>query len=565
MFSAVTVFLALSGGLLFEEYFLCSMCLAVMYASIFSALAANTYLIAQLAIIDKNIHYGQIRCGSQAIQLKVFAGTSIDDKNKLDLNRINAGEDSEGKLPDAAYPTPVLLLNEIEKINVDEETGFWFVLGRFVLKYPLTIFLLCLAFLISFTVVFFQLVKYGNIDPDVTPIDTKSRIVYDAIHSLDKGEFSGLGRSNIYAYLETNSNFKVTDALFLEQLNQFQVDVNAKVPSITGVSSMINLNIAGYDFNAYKSFYATAFLPQNTERAGSLIFPLGITDLNTRTYVAFNLPEFQYSDVAKKAAASIESVLSSSFKTADGSSMLKTSGTTGSPAEVKALYESLAKQVPVWVCIMMLSVFVLLTVMTNSIIIPFKAIVMSLLSIGATFGIIVLLFTTSDKGTQIALGFKPNGYLDGSNLIFIFSIAFGLSVDYELFLINAIQEEYSKGYDLRSSIIIALSKTGGLITSASLMLAITTFAFLANEVYFMKVIGVGTAIAVILDATLVRMFFVPTALLLMGEWNWYCPLPIKKLVEYIGLQEISLEPLEISTSYDPVLLSKNLDVENGST
>ena len=119
-----------------------------------------------------------------------------------------------------------------------------------------------------------------------------------------------------------------------------------------------------------------------------------------------------------------------------------------------------------------------------------------------------------------------------------------MSVDYELFLINAIQEEYSKSKNMRSSIIIAMSKTGNLITSASAMLAITTFCFLANQIYFMKLIGVGTAIAVVLDATIVRMLFVPTALWLMGDWNWYCPKPLKVIVDYIGLQEIALEPLE---------------------
>jgi uncharacterized membrane protein YdfJ with MMPL/SSD domain len=126
--------------------------------------------------------------------------------------------------------------------------------------------------------------------------------------------------------------------------------------------------------------------------------------------------------------------------------------------------------------------------------------------------------------------------MDGSNLIFIFSVAFGLSVDYEVFLMCRIQEEYKRTGNNRESILRALVETGGIITSAAIMLGITTFAFIGSAVYFIKVIGVGIAIAVVVDSTLIRALMVPAILTLMGDSNWYCPEPLGKLVDFIGLQ-----------------------------
>jgi RND superfamily putative drug exporter len=118
----------------------------------------------------------------------------------------------------------------------------------------------------------------------------------------------------------------------------------------------------------------------------------------------------------------------------------------------------------------MISVFAVLFLMTGSILIPIKAVIVSILSLGATFGILYLIFETTDSSIQHTLGIRPNGYMDGSNIIFIFSVAFGLSVDYEEFLLSRVLEEYKILKDIDLAVIHAVQKTGGLITSAAVML-----------------------------------------------------------------------------------------------
>ena len=140
-------------------------------------------------------------------------------------------------------------------------------------------------------------------------------------------------------------------------------------------------------------------------------------------------------------------------------------------------------------------------------------------------------------GLSRELDFTANGYIDGSNVIFIFSIAFGLSVDYELFLISQIQENYLLCKDTRKAILLALQKTGGIITSAAIMLSLVTAAFLNSAVSFIKLIGMGIAIAVMLDATIVRMLLVPATITLFGSWNWYCPEFLVKAIDWLNIQE----------------------------
>ena len=200
------------------------------------------------------------------------------------------------------------------------------------------------------------------------------------------------------------------------------------------------------------------------------------------------------------------------------------------------LYEDLASTLPAWLIVMFGSVFILLLLMTGSVVIPIKAVLYSVLSLGALVGLIVMLF--GEHGLTAALNFQTSGYFDGTNIIFICAIAFSLSVDYEIFLISQIQEIYHEIGDTREAVARGLQRSGQLITSAALMFALVTAAFLGSDLYFIKVIGLGIAMAVILDATLSRMILVPATLSLLGEWCWYCPGPLRSVIEFIGIQEV---------------------------
>ena len=124
-----------------------------------------------------------------------------------------------------------------------------------------------------------------------------------------------------------------------------------------------------------------------------------------------------------------------------------------------------------------------------------------------------------------------------TQIIFIFSIAYGLSVDYELFLISQIRESFLKHQNTELAILEGLTRTGSLITSAAIMLATTTFAFVGSQVSFIKFIGVGIAVSVVIDATVVRMLLVPSVLILMGDYNWYCPAWLARIIDAFGISD----------------------------
>ena len=168
---------------------------------------------------------------------------------------------------------------------------------------------------------------------------------------------------------------------------------------------------------------------------------------------------------------------------------------------------------------------------------------------------ILAIFLSTDPSVNDALGFVPTGYIDGTNLVFIFSVAFGLSVDYEVFLLSRMLEEYARTGDVVESMLMSIQATGSIITSAAVMLSVTCFAFIVTKLYFLKILGVGIAIAVVLDATIVRMIFVPSVIKLCGNWNMYCPEWLGQIVDAVGLQE--KEPADDASAGEPLLVGDN--------
>jgi len=184
---------------------------------------------------------------------------------------------------------------------------------------------------------------------------------------------------------------------------------------------------------------------------------------------------------------------------------------------------------------MALAVFVLLFLMTGSLLMPLKAILLNILSLSATFGGLVWIF--QDGHLQNLLNFQSSGSIDATQPVLIFAIAFGLSMDYEVFLLSRIKERFDELGDNRAAISSGLQRTGWLITSAALLLAVVLGAFGSSKIIFLQEIGIGLAIAVIIDATLVRMLLVPATMRLLGKWNWWAPAPLRAIWRRVGLGE----------------------------
>src|SRR5262249_34565937 len=133
--------------------------------------------------------------------------------------------------------------------------------------------------------------------------------------------------------------------------------------------------------------------------------------------------------------------------------------------------------------------------------------------------------------------FQSNGSIDGTQTILIFALAFGLSMDYEVFLLSRIKEQFDATGDNRAAVASGLQRTGWLITSAALLLAVVLAAFSTSKIVFIQQMGVGLAIAVLMDATLVRGLLVPATMRLLGRWNWWAPAPLRAIWRRIGLSE----------------------------
>jgi RND superfamily putative drug exporter len=186
-----------------------------------------------------------------------------------------------------------------------------------------------------------------------------------------------------------------------------------------------------------------------------------------------------------------------------------------------------------------LATFVLLFLMFGSVVVPIKAIILNMLSLTATFGAMVWIF--QDGNGSGLLGFTATGLTDTTTPILMFCIAFGLSMDYEVFLLSRMKEEHDRTGDNDLAVAMGIEKTGRLVTAAALLLSITFFAFATSSVTFIKLFGLGLGIAVLVDAFIVRATLVPALMKLAGEWNWWAPAWMRRVHARFGISESAPE------------------------
>jgi RND superfamily putative drug exporter len=213
-------------------------------------------------------------------------------------------------------------------------------------------------------------------------------------------------------------------------------------------------------------------------------------------------------------------------------STVLTSGNAAITYDTKAV---LGAKLPWALAIIAIFTAILLFLFTGSIVVPLKALVLNLLSLSAMFGAMVWIF--QEGHLSGLLHFTPTGSLDMSVPILMFCIAFGLSMDYEVFLLSRIKEEYDRTGDTDAAVVLGLQRTGRIITAAAGLLSIVFLAFATSHVANIKLMGLGVAVAVLIDATLVRALLVPAFMRLAGKWNWWAPAPLTRLYNRIGLTE----------------------------
>jgi uncharacterized membrane protein YdfJ with MMPL/SSD domain len=208
---------------------------------------------------------------------------------------------------------------------------------------------------------------------------------------------------------------------------------------------------------------------------------------------------------------------------------------TGDTAHFVDLQDSLVDHLPLVLAIVAAATILALFLMTGSIVLPITQLFMNLLGLSAVFGILVLIF--QDGRFEGLLGYTSQGALEPTQLLLLFAVSFGLSTDYGVFLLSRIKEARDSGASDSESVAIGLERTGRIVTAAALLFSIAIGAFVTSEIVFIKQLGLGTAIAVLIDATIIRALLVPSLMQMLGRWNWWAPRPLRRLHDRVGLGE----------------------------
>ncbi len=212
----------------------------------------------------------------------------------------------------------------------------------------------------------------------------------------------------------------------------------------------------------------------------------------------------------------------------------------GLTAETVDLVDSLAAHLPWMGLIVLVVMLVLLFIAFGSLVLPIKAVLMNVVSLTASFGVVSWIF--ADGHLEGLLGFESQGFLDGTQPILMLAILFGLSMDYEVFLLSRVREEWDASGDNTKAVAVGLQRTGRIITSAALLLAVVIGAFSTSGIVLMKILGIGMLVALLVDATVVRALLVPATMKLLGNANWWAPGPLRRWWERYGFQESGRVP-----------------------
>ena len=213
---------------------------------------------------------------------------------------------------------------------------------------------------------------------------------------------------------------------------------------------------------------------------------------------------------------------------------------TGETARLVDLMAGIGDRLPWALGYIVVVTFLLLFLAFGSVVLPIKAIVMNVLSLSATFGVLVWGFQQGNL--EGLLGFTSTGTLEATQPVLMFAMVFGLSMDYEVFLLSRIREEWDRTGDNTLAVARGLQRTGRIITSAALLFVVVAGSFATSGISFIQMIGVGLAVAVVIDATIVRAFLVPATMRLLGRWNWWAPAPMLRFWERFGIREVSELP-----------------------
>jgi uncharacterized membrane protein YdfJ with MMPL/SSD domain len=459
LFSAVTVALSLAALMLFPMYFLKSFAYSGIATVAFAAGAA--VLVTPAAI--------------------VVLGNRLDS---LDIRRLLRRV--TGRPEPVAKPL---------------ERQFWYRSTKFVMRRPIPIGALIVAFLILLGMPFLR-IEFGNPDDRVLPKSASAHQVGDQL------------RNDFESNFNTAMSVVIPEATgaTTAELDRYAADLSL-VPDVSLVSAPGGTFVGG-------------------SNVGPPSAPTGVADgsafLSVRSTAALFSPE-----------SKIQLDRLHAVPEPAGREVLFAGGAQVNRDSVAAI----TSRLPIVLGLIGLITMMLLFLLTGSVILPLKALVLNLLSLSAAFGALVWIF---QEGHLNALGTTPTGTIEANMPVLLFCVAFGLSMDYEVFLLARIREYWLQSAGTRAdsdeAVALGLARTGRVVTAAALIMSIAFAALITAQVSFMRIFGLGLTLAVLVDATLVRMALLPSFMRLMGRSNWWAPGPLARLHERIGISEEPPEP-----------------------
>jgi RND superfamily putative drug exporter len=465
LFSGITVLLGLSGLLLFEFMVLRSVGLAGAIVVGLAVVGALTLLPAILAILGPRLE----RLPVPALGRRLRVGAPASD---------------------------------------GASTGFWWRLANAVMDRPLAVFVPTMLVLVVLGLPFLG-VRLNAPDASILPADVPSRAAYDVlVEEFGEGELGPL-------FLAIRSDGPATEPQNLAKLYAWSRRLQDD-PRVKRVASIVDVD-PRLDLEQYELLYAMPAGPPDRYVAENLVRTTDgdVTAFTVTTWHGPNAPESR---------ALVEDLRDpdSGLAPPDGLDVL----VAGGAAEVVDVVDRIAADFPKAALFIVLTTYAVLFLLLRSVVLPAKALVMNALSILASFGALVWIF--QDGNLSALLGFVPLGFVETTLPVILFCVVFGLSMDYEVFLLSRMKEAWDRTGDNRQAVARGLERSGRIVSSAALIVVVVAGSFAFAEIVLIKAVGLGVAIAVALDATVVRALLVPSTMRLLGRWNWWLPARLQR-------------------------------------
>jgi RND superfamily putative drug exporter len=382
------------------------------------------------------------------------------------------------------------------KTSDEHSAGAWRRIGQFVVRWPALVILVTLGLLVWAGVPFLN-ARFANPGFESLPLNFQSRIVAEALEN----DFSNGHKAPIEVLVTMTASPVGPDEV------AYLLDYADRLKQVRGITAIHGVTSVGS--TVPPQAYPFIFGPHPTAQIGRLKkrFLHGNTTLFLVDYSGRSDDKATQDLVRRIHAVAVP----------DASQVL----VGGDTADLVDRLDSLASHLPAAIVAIFLTTFIVLMAMLSSLVIPLKAILLNALSLSASFGLMTWIF--QEGHLEHALRFTSSGSLDPTLPVLIFAIAFGLATDYEVFLVSRIKEEYERSGDNAEAVVIGVEKTGGIITAAGLLLVVVVAAFGMSDILSMKEMGVGLAVAVAVDAAIVRPLLVPAAMQLFGKLNYWMP------------------------------------------